>query len=829
MNDNQYKTVRKMQTRPCGCSRTHRLLVQCSIGACLLILALTVTPAFGQGRVATVKEKLDPLPNFRRIELRVSPEFSAKCRQAGRKVTCAVSKLPDRFPELMVGLRGGNMAGIELVEKRKKTQIVFKLKQPSYGFQDRVLSYPTRWVLEFGAPLVLMGAVEEQFPFRPYPVPSTNISAKLPPANLHELAPGPNENRLLNACYKLWRQRRMLEAIDICNEAIESKADSAAGVMAKKILAEIWMGFVDPKVTDKLPKIIKALEDAQDASKQPEDGARYSLLVAQTLEAVGYLNRAEMKLANAVAKYEKTRAASYLLAARARMLMRLKESGKARAVLQKLREIRSGQPTVGAALLALGELAYNEGNYVTAIGLFDNVSAKWPELFNANSTAVFQAAELYRLFDRGDEAKTAYERFLKLPIKTIPDWMANIRLLELKTADAPEMAAAGFRKLALSLSKTEGQDLAFIRFARLTDKASERRRILQSLAAASTTPYVFEELTTLSIQQALEDGSLDDAYRFASTLWREVPDAYVLKAAPLLFERVLTLQLLKQVAAKKNFEVLKLYYLKKQRFESHRKRGAIHLLVAKALRSLFMLEEARLVLQKGLGGRVIEKEPAVTAQLYLNMAAVLREQKDQFRLGEILAYMDDRYPKRFDSYDYWLSKVYHAWWSKDLKRARKMLVYALNGPISDRQKLSLMDLLADLYLEMKDPVAATKTLEALIKEHDRQGGARADTRRRRARWRLCEVWMGQSDQGTTLAHLLRFLEEYPEDGHRFEARYFVGKAFIELDMPQKAKRQWDIVSREDSAGVFGKLAKLELKMLAWRQNQLNKVLKPIKL
>ena len=88
--------------------------------------------------------------------------------------------------------------------------------------------------------------------------------------------------------------------------------------------------------------------------------------------------------------------------------MRLKESVKAREVLRQLRELRSDQPTVGAALVALGELAYNEGNYVTAIGLFDNVKSRWPELLNANSTAVFQAAELCRLFDRADEAKAKY-------------------------------------------------------------------------------------------------------------------------------------------------------------------------------------------------------------------------------------------------------------------------------------------------------------------------------------------------------------------------------------------------------------------------------------
>ena len=805
-------------------TRSHRVLGHLLISVSLFTTISWSDICQAQGRVATVRQKLDPLTNFRRIELRVDNAFKANCRQKKQRVTCDVSRIPERFPELMIGLRGGNMAGIEVIEGKRRLQLVFTLKKKELAFQSKVLPYPTRWVLEFGVPLVLLGTVEEQFPFRPYPVPATKLGAKLPPPNLHELSPTSPENQMLNGCYRLWRERRTLEAIDACEAVVESSSMTPAGRMAQKIVAELWMGLLDPKDTEKLPKILRALEKAEAAATQSSDGARYALLHAQALEAVGYFNRSEMQLANATAKYEKTRSASYLLAARARLLMRLKEGVKAREVLRQLRELRSDQPTVGAALVALGELAYNEGNYVTAIGLFDNVKSRWPELLNANSTAVFQAAELCRLFDRADEAKEGYERFIKLPIKSIPDWMAKIRLLELLASKEPERAAQEFRKLALALEKTEAQDLAFIRFARLTSKASERRRILRSLAAAPMTPYVFEELTTLSIQQALEDGSLEDAYRYVTTIWRERPNAYVLKAAPILFERVLTLKLLESISKGQKFDVLKLYYGKRERFENHTRRGEVHLLVAKTLRELAMFSEARLVLQKGLGGRVVEREPNTAARLYLSMASVLRELKDKFRLGEVLTYLDDRYPKKFDDFDYWFSKAMHHWWMGELDKARKIIVYALNGPVQSEQRLSLMETLADLYLEMKKPTKATRALEALIKEHDRLGYARNDVRRRRARWRLCEIWMATNEWGTMLAQLIRFLEEYPEDGHRFEARYYVGRAFVELAMPDKAKRQWDVVAREDADGLFGRLSGMELKMLAWRTNQLERVL-----
>ena len=172
------------------------------------------------------------------------------------------------------------------------------------------------------------------------------------------------------------------------------------------------------KSTDKLPEIVNALEAAEKASSRPEDAARYALLLAQVFEAVGYLNRAEMHLANSTERYEKTRALSYLLAGHARILMRIGEGNAARRVLEKLRRLKSDSPTIGSALLALAELAYQEANYVVSIGLFDVVRTRWPELLNANSTALFQSGELYMLFARVDDAKAAYERFMQAKIQS---------------------------------------------------------------------------------------------------------------------------------------------------------------------------------------------------------------------------------------------------------------------------------------------------------------------------------------------------------------------------------------------------------------------------
>ena len=48
--------------------------------------------------------------------------------------------------------------------------------------------------------------------------------------------------------------------------------------------------------------------------------------------------------------------------------------------------------------------------------------------------------------------------------------------------DDPTEAAKGFKRLIQKLRKTEGQDLAFLRLARLTEKPRDRRRIIRNLA-----------------------------------------------------------------------------------------------------------------------------------------------------------------------------------------------------------------------------------------------------------------------------------------------------------------------------------------------------------
>ena len=87
---------------------------------CALPIAATSALAQGNARVASVKKRAEPMSEFRRIELKVPYGFRANCKKLRGRVDCQLSSLPVDFPEMMVGLRGGNIASVELTKARKK-------------------------------------------------------------------------------------------------------------------------------------------------------------------------------------------------------------------------------------------------------------------------------------------------------------------------------------------------------------------------------------------------------------------------------------------------------------------------------------------------------------------------------------------------------------------------------------------------------------------------------------------------------------------------------------------------------------------------------------
>ena len=274
------------------------------------------------------------------------------------------------------------------------------------------------------------------------------------------------------------------------------------------------------------------------------------------------------------------------------------------------------------------------------------------------------------------------------------------------------------------------------------------------------------------------------------------------------------------------YGVLELFYAEERQVRRHRRSGHLYLMVAKVLRRLDMLEESLYILQDGLNHKD-PKEPALTtARIYRELGTLLRLDKDKFRLSEIEAYLDTRFPRQFDDPEYWLLRSANKEWNgepKERETARKMLVYSINGDISIDERLELLEALYEFDLRGGDSARAVNSLKAYIKEYDRSKRPRINDERSDAFWRIAEVWLEQEEWSKAVVSLVEFLKEYPDHSHRVEARFLLGRALQKFGDVTKAKMYWDLVAREDGDGFFGRLARLEMQILEWQTNEFSKL------
>lgn len=833
----------------------------------------------GHARIADIKRSFEQLKDFRRVELRVSPSFTVQCKERQRKIRCDLSELPHDFPRLLVSLKGSSLAAVTLAKRQPGAiRVDFEIRNQNVKLQEAVVGTPPIWVIEIGTREILMGPVQEQTPFRPYPIQSSGLPNRIPDIELDPLPNDLVENQKYNRCLQLWNEGSLADAqaacgdlaaafdalacggTDRCFESVETPGllpvldgdargrgallkeltsdfrpeshQSEAARRTNLVLAELLNDLTETDDNRSLPDTSTALERAEKMAKLPIEKARYALLSVDVLERIGYMNRAEELLSRKVMEYQDSESSVYFLAAQARILMQLGESNQAKQVLRKLRELKSSSPIIGLAVMTLAELAYRQKNYVSSLGLFDSVRATWPRVWKGNSTAVFQTAELYMLFGRLDDAAKAYDLFRKSRIKMVPDWLVSLREVELISANDPDEGALKFRELAISLPKDEAQDLAFLRRASLLKDRTERKRLIKALSTQPTTPFVFEELVVQAVQLALEEGDLEQAFRFSRSFWRRSPEADYLSRAPQLFDRVLTLEIERRLAAEDLYGVLALFYSEETQIRKHQTTGYLYLLVARVLRRLGMMDEAAFVLQDGLNYKDASEPIRTTAEIYRELATLLRLDKDKFRLSEIDAYLNTRFPKTFDDPEYWLARVYNKAWTgepKNISTARKMLVYAINGDIDDVERLDLMTHLYEFDLKYGKAKQAVASIKAFINEYDRVKKPRISDVRAMALWRIAEVWLGEENWQNAVVSIAKFLREYPDHAYRIEARFMLGRALLNFGDEKQARSYWDIVAREDADGLYGRLANLEMEMLDWQSTQFPALLDATKL
>ena len=780
------------------------------------LLALWAANARGAPATSAPGAAVDLLADYRRIEVPVPAEFTAECQPEGAVFACRVSQVPATVRLLLERLAGGDPVSLEFGADRRGAFMRFTLRRPDLAIQHAILPAPPRWVIEIGAPIALMGATEEEQPFRPYPLGTGTYALQVPPSSLAALEGSTTGAVAYNACFEAWRTRRGSAALDACAAVDQSVPDRLSARRATAVIGELRADLAAESGRLGTDIAASALESAELAAEDKLQAARYALLAARLFERAGFTSRAELHLETRSKDYEGTPGFPYVVAARVRLLMKSGDLAAARPLLELLRDDPTDAPVVGLGLRTLAGLAYAENDFVQAVALFDRVRGTWPELVSEDPAALFQAAELYLLYGRTAEASALYDEFLDKFPDDLPHWVVRSRRGQVLAATDVAAAIELFRDLAGSLRETEGQDMAYLQIARLTSKPVERRRLLRELRRGTLTDYVLQEMLVASTREALGDGRLSDAYQHAHKLWSIFPDSPVIRLAPKLFDRVLYLLAESRLRAGHPLALVSLYLQERARFEGHALRGEMHLLVGRAFRDLAMTDEAMRVLQRGVAGNTERLEPDAAARLYLEMAGVLREAEDAYRLGEILAYLDARHPRRFDDFEYWSAKASHALWTGNPALARDMYVYALNGPVTPAQRVSLAGAVGEVYVATGEFDRARRALRTQIELLDALPDGRGDPARHRARWRIAEIEMQQGDAAAAVAALATFIDEYPDAAERLEARYFAGRSLVALGDNGGALRQWDILVHEDADGTFGRLAALEREMIAWR-------------
>ena len=315
-----------------------------NIGLLAVLLMCTAFSTQADARVAGVRQDFPQLKDFRRIELRVSPDFKARCTAKGRVSECRLSELPHDFSRLLISLKGSKLAAVKLKSRRPKNIVVrFELRRDDLKLQEAVVGTPPLWVIELGPDELLMGLVQEQLPFRPYPIESSGLPNRIPDIEIGPLPATTEENKKFNRCLKFWDDDLLIDAQAACadlaaafdalacggtsrcfetvdtpgllpvlegqeagrgvllRELTEGFSDESQNSEAAKrtnlVLAEVLNALMETDDNQSFPETADAIDRAELQAKKPLEKGRYALLAVDVLERVGYMNRAEELLA----------------------------------------------------------------------------------------------------------------------------------------------------------------------------------------------------------------------------------------------------------------------------------------------------------------------------------------------------------------------------------------------------------------------------------------------------------------------------------------------------------------------------------------------------
>lgn len=797
-------------------------------GPCTLTLAVGLAapcPARAQApEEAPVDRFPEALDQYRRVELLVPPGFSAQCERKANTLICTLDGMPENFIRSLRALRGGVVDKVDIRGRRGATrfEVRLELKRPGLDFRSVMLAAPARWVLEIGLPLTMSDPVEDETPFRPYPVAATPFEPILPKSPVTPVTARGAAGEAAKACVAAFRGDRHREALTLCAEA-EKAAGNDEALKGQMVMAraESAAALAQLGRAPDLTTVTEALTRAEAAAPTPEGKARYVLLQARSYEPMGFPSRGESHLESKFGTYRGTPAEAWLLAGQLAGEFEAGNTENAGKIISALQAMAGDNPNVGGAVLLAGGQAYARRDWVRALELFDNAQRRWPELVANNAAALFQYAEMCVYFGRNDDGRSLYNKYLERFPRKKPHHIVRVRLADLTTGEDMLAARARLTDLALALKEPEGQHLAALHAIRMTMDPKERRRTLRQVELAGPTDYVLAELKLEYARTALANGRIREAFERLRDVWRRFPTESALTRAPKLFDRVLYLLMYNYVSLDRPLAAISTYYADRKRFEGHVHREEMHLLAGQAFNRLRMSEEAYTVFQRGLryGGEGGKAEPAVEAEIYLEMADALFQMEDKFRLREILRYLDKKYPGRFDSFRYWRARAADARWAGNLKEARDIYVYALNGPVTPDERAELAGDVAEVYAEMGEIAKAQRALQIAIELHDAAGKPKDSPVRRSAVWRIAEIAYEGEDWPGALSGLGRFLEDYPSDPNRREALFLKAHALRRIGDAFSAVKVYDQLVTDPKSGRYGKLARVELDLLKWERRE----------
>lgn len=800
-----------------------------------LIWALSSFLAVGAmaQEVAPVDEFPDVLDQYRRFEIPVPATFRATCTQKALIATCALSTAgtPEGFNRLLRTLKGGVVDRIEVVGRRKGGfQVKLELRPlptAQVGFRSALLENPTRWVLEFGDERLLSDPVEDEVPFRPYPLPAGRFEPSLPEVSVRRVSDRGPAATAVNACVDAATGGRPAEAVALC-ESAQKTAESAEEKVATTLALGEALGALglNGRAAD-LSTLAEGLAAAEKVAPTPEARARFVLLHAQSYEPMGFPNRAEVYLSEKLVAYKGTPAEPWLLAGQLRSAIDQGNTAAATALIERLKGMAGDNVNIGGAVLLGGGKAYEQRDWLRALELLETGVRQWPDLVSQSPEALFQLAELCVLFGRYADAEAYYGQYMRRFDRNRPHHVVRVRLATLSSREDPMAGRARLMDLALALKELEGQQLAAMQAVRMSVDVKDRRRILRQVERTVPTEYVAPEFFTERARVLFADGQLRPAYDAMREVWRRFPDETILRKAQQLPERLLAMLINGYVTHDRPLAALGTYYAERSRVEAHTRRPWLHLLAGRAMWRFGLAEEAAATWQRGLKPGLQPIEPDVEADLHLELAAALVQLEDKFKLREILRFLDRKYPGRYDSVTYWRAKAADARWHGNPGEARDMLVYALNGPVAGLARAELAGEVAELYAETGDVDRAVRALRTQLELMDAEldAAARAASPERRSlRWQLVEHALARDAHAEAISTLGEFLSDYPNDPRVREAQYLKARALEALGDRASAVRLFDGLVNDPAPSEYKRLAALELEQLRWHRREAPRIL-----